>query len=378
MRIGVVGAGIAGLALAGGLRRRGLAVEVFERAPALLPVGAGIAIAPNAVRALTRLGLADAVLGPARTRQTATSAVLLLPDGARVVGVPARRAHLLALTRPALHTALAAQAGEVRLGANAAVSPSGAPVITVGSEEHEFDVVIVADGLRSPARAALGLDTGLRYAGWTTWRGVTAEPFDLRGRVSETWGPGAMVGLVPLVDGRAYWFAAQHAPPGVTVDDPRADALARFGRWHAPIRAVLEATRPAGVIRADAYDLARPLPTFVRDRVALVGDAAHAMTPNLGQGANQAIVDAAVLVQVLARASRGDSGIAHALLEYDRRRRRPAHLVARASRLVGGLAIAEGIGGRTRDGLLGAVATATGGRPRDARGTPPAQADPHD
>lgn len=359
LRVGIVGAGIAGLALAGGLRRRGHVVEVFEKAPRLMAVGAGISLARGAVKALADLGLAESVLGDAVERRTAVTAMLLRPDGSSALRVPAKRLHLVPLTRAALHAALAVEAGDVRLGVEASVAASGAPVILAGGERHEFDVVVAADGVRSPSREILGLDPGLRYAGWTTWRGVTTEPFDLRGHMSETWGRGAMVGLVPLIDGRTYWFAATHAPPGVTVADARADVLGRFGHWHAPIREVIEATDARGVIRTDAYDLAHPLRTYVHGRVVLVGDAAHAMTPNLGQGANQALVDSAALVRALDGVD--GPGIESALATYDRRRRRRSQRVAANSRLLGQIALAEGIGGRTRERVLGALATLTGG-----------------
>ncbi|WP_165350335.1 FAD-dependent monooxygenase [Xylanimonas protaetiae] len=363
LRVGIVGAGIAGLALAGGLRRRGHVVELFEKAPRLLAVGAGISLAKGAVKALDELGLGEDVLGDAVERRTAVTALLLRPDGSAALRVPAKRLHLVPMTRAALHAALAEHAGDVHLGVEASVVASGAPVVVADGERHEFDVVVAADGVRSPSREVLGLDTGLRYAGWTTWRGVTTDPFDLRGRMSETWGGGAMVGLVPLIDGRAYWFAAQHAPPGVTVADARADVLGRFGHWHAPIRHVVEATDAGGVVRTDAYDLTHPLRTYVHGRVVLVGDAAHAMTPNLGQGANQALVDAAALAEALDDAARGQ-GLAAALAGYDRHRRRRSQRVAANSRLLGQVALAEGIGGRTRERVLGTLATLTGGARR--------------
>jgi len=363
LRIGIVGAGIAGLALAAALRARGHGVEVYDKAPRLLPVGAGIAVAPNGVRALTRLGLADAVLGDGRGRRPATTAAILLPDGSRVVSVPARRLRLLALTRGGLHASLAEQAGEISVGTEASVSPSGAPVLVVDGEERAFDVVVAADGVNSRSRAALGLDPGLRYTGSTTWRGVTADAFSLGGRLSETWGKGSMVGLVPLLGGRAYWFAAQHAPPGVMVEDPRRDVLDRFGHWHSPIARVIAATDPSAVIRSDIYVLATPLATFVKDRTVLVGDAAHAMTPHLGQGANQALVDAAALVDALAEAD-GPDGVPAALAAYEKNRRSRSQRVAAASSLLGRVALAESAGGGARDALLKGFSTITGGRVR--------------
>ncbi|MCL1869685.1 MAG: FAD-dependent monooxygenase [Promicromonosporaceae bacterium] len=354
LHVGIVGAGICGLTLAAGLRRHGHDVTLYERAPRLMPVGAGISISPQAVRALTSLGLAEPVLGDARSRHTTRRAALLRPDGSAVLRATAAHMPLLPMTRSALHAALAEQAGDVVLGVDAQVSASGAPVVTVDGVEHEFDVVVASDGVRSAARERLGLDPGLRYAGWTTWRGVTAEPFDLRGQASETWGPGAMVGLVPLLDGHAYWFAAQHAPPGTTVPDPRGDALGRFGDWHLPIRLVIEACDPQAVVRTDVYDLAEPLTTYVRGRVALAGDAAHPMTPNLGQGANQAIVDAASLVRRLE-----STGVVPALMAYDNERRHRSQRVARASRAMGQVALAEGMGRQARDRVLGAMAAVT-------------------
>ncbi|WP_179951073.1 FAD-dependent monooxygenase [Xylanimonas oleitrophica] len=345
LRVGIVGAGIAGLALAAGLRRDGHDVDLFEQAPSLLPVGAGISLSPDALRALGDLGLDD-VVAAVTGGERATSAALLRPDGRQVLSVPARRLGLTTLSRAELHQALAGAAGEVRLGTEARVPTAGGPRVLLGDEEHAYDVVVAADGVRSRARAALGLDPGLRYAGWTSWRGVTREPFDLGGRMSESWGHGAMVGLVPLLDGRAYWFAAAKAPADGRVPEPRTEALARFGTWHAPVRAVIEAT--GAVVRTDGYDLARPLPTFVRGRVALVGDAAHAMTPNVGQGATQALLD----VAALARGLRELHGVDEVLRTYDRRRRRHAQSVARASRLMGRVAMADGTAGRARDGAL--------------------------
>ena len=207
----------------------------------------------------------------------------------------------------------------------------------------------------------LGLDPGLRYTGWTTWRGVTAEPFSLGGRLSETWGKGSMVGLVPLVSGHAYWFAAQHAPPGVKVEDPQRDVLDRFGHWHSPIARVIRATGARAVMRSDVFVLAKPLETYVKDRTVLVGDAAHAMTPNLGQGANQAIVDVAALVEALDRAG-GPDDVPAALAAFEKERKRPSQRVAWASSLLGRVALADAVGAGARDALLKGIAAITGGR----------------
>jgi 2-polyprenyl-6-methoxyphenol hydroxylase-like FAD-dependent oxidoreductase len=158
---------------------------------------------------------------------------------------------------------------------------------------------------------------------------VTGEPWPAGLGAAITWGRGAEFGMVPLGDGRVYWYGAVNARPGrrATGGDEAAEVRARFGAWHDPIPALLDATDPARVIRTDIYHLATPLPSYVRGAVAVLGDAAHAMTPNLGQGANQAIEDAVVLAAVSDPA--GDP--AAALAAYDRQRRPRTQRVARAA-----------------------------------------------
>jgi 2-polyprenyl-6-methoxyphenol hydroxylase-like FAD-dependent oxidoreductase len=143
--------------------------------------------------------------------------------------------------------------------------------------------------------------------------------------VAITWDRGAEFGIVPLVDGRAYWFAAVNAAPGGPAGDEKALVQARFGNWHDPIPALIAAT--GTVLRDDLACLDEPLPTYVIGRVALLGDAAHAMTPNLGQGANQALEDAVVLAAVASRPE--------GLAVYDAQRRPRSQQVAKASRMIG-------------------------------------------
>ena len=141
----------------------------------------------------------------------------------------------------------------------------------------------------------------------------------------ETWGRGQRFGIVPLSDGRVYWFATMNAPEGTkdTETDAKQQLLRLFQRWHEPIVPLIEASESSSILRNDVYDR-NPLAKWSVGRVMLLGDAAHPMTPNLGQGACQAIEDAPVLAVCL----RKSAGVVAGLSEYQRRR------VPRTSRIV--------------------------------------------
>jgi 2-polyprenyl-6-methoxyphenol hydroxylase-like FAD-dependent oxidoreductase len=198
-------------------------------------------------------------------------------------------------------------------------------------------VLIGADGMKSAVRLRLIGQHPPRYAGYTAWRTVVES--DRGGlNIVETWGRGRRFGIVPMSHGRIYWFATKNAPEGER--DPEGNSrqtLSKLFRgWHEPIEALIEAATEGSILRNDIYDLT-PLRRWVHNRVALLGDAAHAMTPNLGQGACQAIEDGAVLAACLSKSSTIDS----ALLEYQRRRVPRATQFMRRSRLLGSVAQCE-------------------------------------
>lgn len=130
--------------------------------------------------------------------------------------------------------------------------------------------------------------------------GVTDGPFETPA-AGETLGRGGRFGIAPMPDGRIYWYATASAPADWRVPDERAELIRRFGGRHEPIPALVHAARADAVRRNDILDLAAPLSTLVHGRVALGGDAAHAMTPDLGQGGNQALEDAVTLAALVAR-----------------------------------------------------------------------------
>ncbi|WP_433502191.1 FAD-dependent monooxygenase [Pseudonocardia halophobica] len=366
MRAVVIGAGIGGLAAAAGLRRAGVDVVVLERSRELRPVGAGISLWANAFTALDALGLGRAVRARTGPAAAALQAGQRSPDGRRLSRTPAAAvAGLGVLHRAELQEVLLAAAGEVWLGVEVtAVSPDGRHVVHSGGRE-EADLVVAADGIHSGVRASWPGDPGLRYAGYSAWRGVTSRPVDLLGAAGETWGRGLRFGLVPLRDGRVYWFGVTSGPPGCTAPDEHAAAREAFAGWHAPIPAVLAATPSDAVHRGDIMDLAEAPPTFRRGRCVLLGDAAHAMTPDLGQGGGQALEDAATLVRLVGPPAAWSAGeLDAALARYDALRRPRTARLMKAARRVGAVAQAGSpLGAGLRDLALRLTPGALAGGP---------------
>ncbi|MGY1747562.1 FAD-dependent monooxygenase [Blastococcus sp. SYSU D00695] len=360
MRVAVVGAGIGGLAVAAGLQRGGAEVVVLERAAHLRPVGSGLSLFGNGLTALDSLGLGPAVRALAGLGAAGLQAGQRRPDGRWLARTPASAvARLRVVHRADLHRALAgALCGDaLRTGADVvAVSADGEVRLGDGARER-YDLVVAADGIRSRVRAGWPGDPGLRYAGYSAWRGVTERPVDLRGAAGETWGRGRRFGMAPLRDGRVYWFGVASLPAGVVLPDEHGELVRSFAGWHEPIAELIAATPPREVSRIDVHDLAGPVPTFVRGRVVLLGDAAHAMTPDLGQGANQALEDAATLVRLAAGIAGdprpGAGAVAAVLARYEALRRPRTQALARRARSVGAVAQAAGpLSSRLRDALL--------------------------
>ncbi|MEU7983320.1 FAD-dependent oxidoreductase [Streptosporangium canum] len=375
----VVGAGIGGLTAAVALQQRGWDVTVFERASSLEPVGSGLAVAANALKALDTIGVGDeirelsAIQGEAgvrradgrwlmKTTEESTSArhgdsVVLLrradlvdalsarlapgtirlnttvtgvdPESGRVT-VEAGRPRTQRADGPASGTETGAADGMAAGAEGVEIGPADGAMDRTetgaadGAEGVEADLVVAADGIHSPIRAALFPGhPGPRYSGVTSWR-VLIPGRGVPGQTFESWGDGKVFGVMPLAGGLAYCYATDTVPAGGGGGDQRAELLRLFGKWHAPIPALLAAASSENVLRNDVHYLATPLPAMHRGKVALLGDAAHAMTPNMGQGACQAIEDAVVLAH-LAGGGAGLAGYTAARLE------RTAKIVARSA-----------------------------------------------
>ncbi|MFG2696509.1 FAD-dependent monooxygenase [Kitasatospora sp. NPDC048407] len=366
----VVGGGIGGLAAALGLRRVGWDVTVLERSEVPDDAGAAISLAANGLRVLDELGAGEAVRAASHGQYRGGTR---RPDGrwlARMDGAALERAvgsPIVGIARADLHRLLRAAlpAESLLIGVRALTIDQDGPgqdgpgqnepaqngpgqnrpgqnrpgqnrpgQVRVGCSDgtRYADLVVAADGVGSRLRGLLLPEhPGAVATGAAVLRAITDQPVALDGEFELTWGRGAEFGHIVLPDGRAEWHAVLPLPPGTRFADPLAELRSRFGDWHEPIPELLAATPPDAVLHHDLRELRTPLPTFTVGRVALLGDAAHAMTPHLGQGACQALEDAVTLAAAVA----GAPDLPSALSRYDAVRRPRAQAVARAARQAG-------------------------------------------
>jgi 2-polyprenyl-6-methoxyphenol hydroxylase-like FAD-dependent oxidoreductase len=316
MKVLIIGGGIGGLTASIALRRKGIEADVYERSPILREVGAGISLWPNAVKALTQLGLGERLRSI--SRQNADFA-LRRWNGAVIACTPVQELErrfgggVLIFHRAELLDILAESLGKERLHLGHACAQlkqnaSGVSVQFANGETAKGGVLVGADGLNSVVRTGLGRKDPVRYSGYTAWRSIVR--FDGSAILpAETWGCGRRFGILPTRDGQVYWYAASNAPEGERDSDggPTDTLLSLFKGWHQPIEALIRESG-TNVLRNDIYDR-EPVPSWGKGRVTLLGDAAHPMTPDLGQGACQAIEDALELAKFLHAASNAEAGL---------------------------------------------------------------------
>ena len=343
MKIAIAGAGIAGLTAAIAFQKAGYETTIFEAAPHLKPVGAGLGLAPNAIKALIVLGIADGIIPLGRKlpyfRILDRNGRIISENDSQVIGQKFGLDNF-SIHRHTLHQALLSHIDPTSIikGKKAVgIERVGKKITLYFAESTTFqaDYLIVADGINSVLRSKIFPDEVKRYAGYTCWRGVVEDAGSLAHGASETWDTSGRFGIVPLNDGKIYWFACVKS----IADNPVFNAfgaqdLAKwFNKFHHPIPEILSKASHHALVHNDIYDLA-PLDHYALGNILLVGDAAHATTPNMGQGACQAIEDAATLLTELKK----DQSLEKVFAEFETKRMERTQYVIRQSRMIGKIA----------------------------------------
>jgi len=325
MRAIIIGAGIGGLTTAIALKQQGIEYDVYEAAPELKEIGAGIWVPTNAMNVFERLQIAAKVrdngklmekisVGNAQGRifQTVTAAEVIPIFGNGTTTI--HRGKLQALLRDELDPAL------VHTRKRFVRFEETSSQVTAYFEDGTSvtgDVLLGADGLRSAVRRQLFGEMPLRYSGQTCWRAAThfRLPEHLSTEMRELWGKGNGLRFAysQMTDEQVYFYCTvASAAGGKDVPGELKRTLQEQYAMFGPLaHEIIESAEESQIIRTDLYDL-KPMPEWVKGKVALLGDAAHATTPNLGQGGAQAVEDGYVLGLCLTQSS----DVEHALRQY--------------------------------------------------------------
>lgn len=341
MKIAIIGGGIGGLATAISLQKIGIKAHVYERAKSFNPLGAGIGIGSNVMRALHELNISDSILKMGiplyeqrflnekfDVMNTIDFSLLKKRFGEETITI--ERAHL--------HRVLYNNLDKHNIHFNKQVisfkqcSKKVTLLFTDGTQ-ITADYVIAADGLQSVFRRTLTKSSQPRYGGYTCWRGISKNRGNVESHISsEAWSKKGRFGWAPLFDDKVYWFACLNARE----KDEYFQSLNKFGVAHhfqhfpSVVQQLIQDTEEAYFLHHDIYDI-KPLNTFIYDRICLLGDAAHATTPNMGQGAGQSIEDAFQLMKAIKKTS----SIENAFKFYDKKRVTKTKKVIEISRQIG-------------------------------------------
>jgi 2-polyprenyl-6-methoxyphenol hydroxylase-like FAD-dependent oxidoreductase len=342
VQIAIIGGGIGGLTAALALQQAGFEFEVLEQAPALLDVGAAIAIWPNAMRVLERLNIHGRILEKAGVMEE----IRWLDQNGRLINCVSISegsvdGRAVALHRADLQSVLvhALSPSSIHLG-NTLVDyrQRGDKVIAAFANGHtvEADFLIGADGIHSHVRAQFINDGEPVHRGYTVWRGISpVTPVSIpQATAIEIHGRGKRFGIGPVGLGRVGWWASAN-------DAERSDLSHLFDDWYRPVLELIEATPSSSILKTSAFD--RPSSrSWGSRRMTLLGDAIHPTTPNLGQGGCLAMEDAMVLARCFEKYGASE----HALRRYERCRYRRTTAVSRYSRYYGAVGQWENVWAR--------------------------------
>jgi FAD-dependent urate hydroxylase len=340
LKVVVIGAGIGGLTSAIALSQAGYEVEVYDRVREMRPVGAGISLWSNGVKVLNRLGLGEkmAEIGGLMERmQYHTMAGELLNDIdlMPLIYEVGQRPYPVA-RRDLQKMLLEAFPGAVKLDhkcVGVEEDETGVTAFFENGETARGDLLVAADGLRSILRTyVLGKDVQPQYGGYINWNGLVAADEDLAPK--NTWviyvGDHKRASMMPVAGDRFYFFFDVPLAKGTPAnpENYQVELKEHFQGWAKPVQMLIDRLDPYSVARPEIHDIG-PIDRFVRGRVALLGDSAHATCPDLGQGGCQAMEDALVLTNYLISTN---LDVEYALKRYEIERKERANQVVLKAR----------------------------------------------
>lgn len=340
--ITIIGAGIAGLTMAIALKQRGFAVQVYERADELMPVGAGIILANNAMQIYKFLGLSAHIekMGNSISTISVTDHKLNKLSTSHLNQFELKYGvSNIAIHRAAFQNVLVNELGieHIRLSKKLVKIENSNPYILsfADSSVIEATTIVGADGIHSVIREKLLHKASIREADQYCWRGISEYklPATYHHQALEAWGRGKRFGFVKLSDSQVYWYALnniKNSSPSST------DITTEFNEFHPLVQAIIHATEPERIYATGIIDVF-PFDKWHGDNLVLIGDAAHATTPNLGQGACQAIEDVYTLIALLDKGY----GFNEATAKYNQLRLRKAHMIVQRSWNMGKLSQIE-------------------------------------
>jgi 2-polyprenyl-6-methoxyphenol hydroxylase-like FAD-dependent oxidoreductase len=333
----IIGGGIGGLAAAVALHRVGIQAKVFEQAPELREVGAGLSLWSNAMKAIRRLGVEEAVVAQGSVIERA---VTMTADGQKLNEATISDLNLLTgspsvcIHRADLQKTLAKALKEDLIHLHSTCigfeqDADGVIAHFADGRSQRGTLLIGADGIHSTVREGFLEKAEPRYAGYLAFRGIAQYQYPglPPGVIWSVLGRGMQFGILPCGPNHIYWFATMNVPAGSRpTGDTKQEVLTKFCDWIPPVPAVIEATHEAALLRNDIID--RP-PTWPwgQGRVTLLGDAIHPSTPTLGQGACQALESAVILAHCL----RVQGLQADSLRTYEAARRQRTSMVTKLS-----------------------------------------------
>ncbi|MEM6700596.1 MAG: FAD-dependent monooxygenase [Bacteroidota bacterium] len=340
MKITIIGAGIGGLTTSVALQQKGIDYEIFESFPTFKDLGAGILLANNAMQVYESLGLAKQLqsLGQTIAHLKVTDNQLIPLSTISIAETNSNDLSTVAIHRSRLQKTLLAKIPNEKLHLGKRLeslvqNEEGTLLKFVDGSTHQAAFVLGADGIHSRVRKELFGNTEIRDANQICWRGLVDYklPTDHCHEFNEAWGKGKRFGFATIGNDQVYWFALRNGgEKGLPV---KSEIQSLFADFHPLVRDIIEATPASNILTNPITDL-KPIPNWHQHKVCLIGDAAHATTPNMGQGACQSIEDAYVLANCLTQ----NKEVTTAFTQFQQLRQAKANKVVNTSWNIGKMA----------------------------------------